>query len=77
MKKLLVVLGLLVLVSSMSLAQVTSATYYVDYYANNGGPAGVYDQIIRIINVGTLGTPLTSPVGGICANIYVFDPTRN
>ena len=29
--------------------------------------------MIRIINTGTLGTPLTSPVGDICANIYVFD----
>jgi hypothetical protein len=82
MKKLLVVLGLLVLVSSLASAQiVTSATYYVDYYANNGGPAGIieggfFDQIIRIVNVGTLGTPLTSPVGDICANIYVFDPQQ-
>jgi len=75
MKKLLVVLGLLVLVPGLALAQVgTSATtYYVDYYANNAGAASVYDQVVRIINVGTLGTPLTVPVGDICANIYVFD----
>ena len=77
MKKLLVVLGLLVLVPGLAFAQ---GTYYVDYYANNAGPAGVYDQIIRIVNVGTLGTPLTAPVcpatGCICANIYVFDPDQ-
>jgi hypothetical protein len=77
MKKLLVVLGLLVLASCMALAQVTAATYYVDYYANNAGPAGTFDQIIRIVNVGSLGTPLTWPArGGICANIYVFDPDQ-
>ncbi|HET7185434.1 MAG TPA: hypothetical protein VFI82_12165 [Terriglobales bacterium] len=71
MKKLLVVLGLLLLVPCMALAQ---GTYYVDYYANNDGPEpNEPDQIIRIINVGTLGTPLTSPTGDICANIYVFD----
>ena len=70
MRKLLVVLGLLVLVPGLALAQ---GTYYVDYFANNSGPVyGAPDQIIRIINVGTLGTPLTSPVGDICANIYVF-----
>ena len=70
MKKLLVVLGLLVLVPGLAFAQ---GTYYVDYFTNNSGPvAGSPDQIIRIINVGTLGTPLTTPIGDICANIYVF-----
>jgi hypothetical protein len=73
MKKLFVVLGLLVLVPGLAFAQ---RTYYVDYHANNAGPNGVYDQIIRIVNVGTLGTPLSSPVGDICANIYVFDPDQ-
>ena len=70
MKKLLLILGVLVLVPALAMAQ---GTYYVDYFANNAGPVpGSFDQIIRIINVGTLGTPLTSPVGDICANIYVF-----
>jgi hypothetical protein len=83
MKKLLVVLGLFVLVPGLVFAQVsTGGTYYVDYYANNAGPApddspiSAFDQIIRIVNVGTLGTPLTAPVGDICANIYVFDPDQ-
>ena len=72
MKKLLVVLGVLALVPGLALAQV--GTYYVDYYSNNAGPVpGAPDQIVRIINVGALGTPLTSPTGDICANIYVFD----
>jgi hypothetical protein len=70
MRKLLVVLGVLVLMSSAAFAQ---GTYFVDYYSNNPGPAGPADQWIRIINVGVNGTPLTTPVGDICASIYVFD----
>ena len=74
MKKLLVCLGLLLLVPGLALAQADPFGYYVGYYANNPGPAsGAADQVVRIINTGTLGTPLTSPVGDICANIYVFD----
>ena len=70
MKKLLVVLGVLVLMSSAAFAQ---GTYFVDYYANNTGPNGTFDQWIRVVNVGLNGTPMTSPVGDICANYYVFD----
>jgi len=73
MRKLLVVLGVLALVPGLAFAQ----TYYVDYYSNNAGPVpGAPDQIVRIINVGLGGTPLSSPVGDICANIYVFDNTQ-
>jgi hypothetical protein len=68
MKTLLLVLGLLVLVPSLALAQATG-TYYVDYFANNTGAPGTLQNII---NVGTLGTPLTSPVGDICVNAYFF-----
>jgi hypothetical protein len=68
MKKLLVVLGVLVLMSGAAFAQ---ATYFVDYYANNADTG--FEQVIRVINVGLNGTPLTSPVGDICANYYVFD----
>ena len=78
MKKLLVVLGVLVLMSSAAFAQ---GTYFVDYYSNNVSQAsldslikpGSFDQVIRVVNVGLNGTPLTSPVGDICANFYVFD----
>ena len=81
MKKFLAILGILALVPCMALAQ---GSYYVDYYSNNiqlEAP-GVdsllvgLDQSIRIINVGTLGTPLTSPSGDICANVYVFDANQ-
>ena len=70
MKKLLVVLGVLVLMSSAAFAQ---GSYFVDYYSNNVGPG---NQGIGVINVGVNGTPLTSPVGDICANVYVFDNTQ-
>jgi len=70
-KTLLIILGILVLVPCMALAQ---GSYYVDYYSNNVDYH--YDQVIRIINVGTLGTPLTSPSGDICANVYVFDANQ-
>ena len=77
MKKLLVVIGALVLMSSAAFAQ---GTYFVDYFANNFSGVGApdlasrsFDQIIRVVNVGLNGTPLTSPVGDICANYYVFD----
>ena len=81
MKKLLVVLGALVLMSSMAFAQ---GTYFVDYFANNqpdiwrDAVSGDsynrgFEQIIRVVNTGLNGTPLTSPVGDICANYYVFD----
>jgi hypothetical protein len=74
MKKLLVVLGLLALVPGAAFAQNVVGTYFVDYYSNNAGPVpAAPDQMVRIINVGVGGTPLTSPTGDICADIYVFD----
>ncbi len=78
MKKLLVVLGLLLLMSTIpAFAQ---GSYFVDYYSNNLNPL-VADQVIRAINTGTYGTPLTSigqnggtpGTGDICENVYVFD----
>jgi len=77
-----VVLGLLLLVSAVpALAQ---GSYYVDYYSNNINPLAA-DQVIRAINVGVLGTPLTSigqlpgttpGQGDICQNVYVFDSNQ-
>jgi hypothetical protein len=51
-------------------------TYLVAPYANNAGPGSVMDQILFLINVGAGGSPETSPVGDVCANIYVFDNTQ-
>jgi len=57
MKKLLVVLGFLLLASSLS--AFAQGNYFVDYYSNNINPLAA-DQVIRAINTGTYGTPLTS-----------------
>jgi hypothetical protein len=75
MRRVRIVFGLLLLLSAIpTLAQ---GTYYVDYYANNAGAVvGPADQTIKILNVGTTGTPLTSPVGDVCASFYVFDSNQ-
>jgi hypothetical protein len=74
MKKLLIVVGLLALLPAVAFAQ---TTYYVNYYSNNNGPGATFDQIVRVINAGTLGTPVTSPnTGDICVDIYVFDANQ-
>jgi hypothetical protein len=77
MKKLLVLLALVALAAIPSLAQYPAAApYLVDYFANNPGPGGQADQLVRLVNVGEFGTPLSSPVGDICANVYVFDANQ-
>ena len=48
-------------------------TFLVDRYTNNAGPSSPFDPSLRLINVGLSGNPSTSPVGDVCANIYVFD----
>jgi hypothetical protein len=73
MKKLLVVIGALVLMSGAAFAQ---GSYFPDYFANNVGPNATFDAYVRVVNVGLNGTPLTSPVGDICANYYVFDNSQ-
>jgi hypothetical protein len=79
MKKMLLVIGLMLLVSALpTFAQIHSdynnLTYLVDYYANNAGPVpAAADQVVRLINVGLKGTPMTSPYGDVCSNICVFD----
>ncbi len=71
MKKLFVVLGMLLLVAALPMA---AQSYMLDYYANNAGPVpGSPDQVVRLVNTGLFGTPLSSPRGDICSNIYVFD----
>ena len=66
----------LVLVISVLPGLATAQSYLVNFYANNAGPASVADQTLRLINVGQLGTPLTTPAGDVCANIYVFDNSQ-
>ncbi len=74
MKKLLVLAAALILAAIPSFAQ--SSPFMVDYFANNPGPGGAADQQIRLVNYGAAGTPLTSPTGDVCANVYVFDANQ-
>jgi hypothetical protein len=75
MKKVVLILALIAMAALPLMAQDLIYTpYLVDYYTQNSGPVpGAPDQVIRLINTGEYGTPLTSPRGDICANIYVFD----
>jgi hypothetical protein len=74
MKKLLVLVAVLIMAAIPSTSQ-TSA-YMIDYFSNNPGPGGAADQQIRLVNFAAQGTPLTSPVGDVCANVYVFDANQ-
>ena len=69
---LLFILGIVVFVIVPAQAQDNLQAYF----SNNPGPGGAADQQIRLINYGSNGTPLTSPVGDVCANIYVFDANQ-
>ena len=74
MKKLIVLVALLALAAIPSVAQ--TGSYLVDYFSNNTGPGGVADQQVRLVNYGAAGTPLTTPAGDVCANVYVFDANQ-
>src|SRR4029078_6522293 len=74
MKRLFVLVALLVMAASASIAQ--TSPYMIDYFSNNPGPGGAADQQIRLVNYSLQGTPLTSPVGDVCANVYVFDANQ-
>jgi hypothetical protein len=79
MKKLLVLVALIAVAAIPSFAQAAlpaTGPYLVDYYSNNPGPGGAADQQVRLVNFGAYGTPLSSPVGDVCANIYVFDANQ-
>ena len=71
-----VLLGLFLLVSAGVLTAQTQQTYLLTYYAHNAGPGSPVDQVVRLVNVATGGTPMTSPIGDICTNIYVFDSSQ-
>jgi hypothetical protein len=73
MKKILVFVALLALAAIPSFAQ---SAYLVDFFSNNPGPGSPADKDVRLVNSGAFGTPLTSPIGDVCANIYVFDANQ-
>jgi hypothetical protein len=74
MKKLLVIVAVMIMAAIPTLAQ--TSPYMIDYFSNNPGPGGAADQQIRLVNFGAAGTPLTSPTGDVCANVYVFDANQ-
>ena len=83
MKRSLFLMVLALIIAIPSFGQ--TGPYLVDYFSNNPGPtkylteipvATVADQQIRLVNFGAAGTPLTSPDGDVCANIYVFDANQ-
>lgn len=74
MKKLFILAAIVLLAASSAMAQ--RSFYLIDYFSNNPGPGGAADQSIRLVNHGLGGTPLTSPVGDVCANVYVFDANQ-
>ncbi len=77
MKKLFLFVALICIAAIPSFAQYPVASpYLIDFFANNPGPGGTADQTVRLVNVGEFGTPLSSPVGDICANVYVFDANQ-
>jgi hypothetical protein len=49
--------------------------YQLNYYSNRNNSANA-DQTFRVVNPGTVGTPLSTGHGTICADIYVFDATQ-
>jgi len=77
MKKLLVLVALIAMAAIPSFGQYpVAAPYLIDFFANNPGPGGSADQNVRLVNVGEFGTPLSSPTGDVCANVYVFDANQ-
>jgi hypothetical protein len=49
-----------------------SDVYQLNYYSNRNSSAGA-DQIIRVVNSGEQGSPLSINHGTVCADLYVFD----
>ena len=75
MLKKFALLALVVLAATTFVAAQTTDVFYVNYFSNAQNRGG-YDATVRIVNPGTLGSPLSSSEGLICADIYVFDTTQ-
>lgn len=71
MKKLVATVFALVIVATAAAAD----SYQLNYYANRNNLPGL-DQVTYIINPGTVGTPISTDEGTLCANVYVFDATQ-
>ena len=77
MKKVLLFTAVAMILVITAVAQETGVpgSYKLNYYSNRNNSAGA-DQVVRLINPGTSGTPLSGDEGVICANVYVFDATQ-
>jgi len=71
----LLALCLTVAMSSLLWGQALDV-YQVTYYDNNVPGAALDSGVIRIINPGVTGSPISADEGTLCANIYVFDDTQ-
>lgn len=66
----------LVLVACGVVAAQTLDVYQLTYFDNNLPTAPLDSSIIRVINPGLTGSPISADEGTLCANIYVFDATQ-
>ncbi|HET9698129.1 MAG TPA: hypothetical protein VFP40_14745 [Terriglobales bacterium] len=73
-KKAAVLLLLTLTIGCLAFAQ-SESVYQVNYYANRNNSA-LADSVVRVINPGVVGTPISPDHGTICADIYVFDSTQ-
>ena len=68
--------------ASLSSAQIVATdAYQLNYFSANliaGGNGVLYDQYLRIINTGQIGSPMDpgTQQGTVCADIYVFDQNQ-
>jgi len=83
MFKKVVVLAAVTVLFTMAFSTLASAqfndVYWVNYFSQRNNGLG-FDQFLRIINTGQVGSPtspagpgLVPPQGTLCANIYVFN----
>ncbi len=81
--KFLCMVAVVVMVGAMARPCVAQANdvYHLNYFSNAfiaTGENEVYDQTVRIINTGQIGSPIdpATNFGTVCANIYVFDTNQ-
>src|SRR5216684_7516919 len=74
MKKLLVLLLAVLALATVASAQITTF-YSINYYSNRNNAGGA-DQVFRVTNPGTAGSPISVGHGTICADIFVFDSNQ-
>jgi hypothetical protein len=74
MKKVFLFMAVALVVTAVAAAQAPNV-YNLNYYSERNNTA-LADSTTRVINPGTVGTPISPDHGTICADIYVFDATQ-